>query len=182
MGGLTVFRMVEPDFVCHNIAAGCGRNTIILFMEEQKMASLMAKRMARLPIGTRLEVTYGNGGQHHDKVSGILADSDFSENVVILTDDGGEVVLDIGIIRGVQPIATLAGVLATLQPGTQVVYCLGSTEEEEEYWATTVADVAIDLSLNGGDPARVAFSAAKGPVEPVLGGTVLEAGEVEITP
>ena len=66
--------------------------------------------------------------------------------------------------------------------GTQVVYCLGATEEEEEYWATTVDDVAIDLSLNGGDPARVAFSAAAGPVEPVLGGTVLEAGEVEITP
>lgn len=119
----------------------------------------MAKRIARLPIGTRLEVSYGNGGAHHDKITGILVDSDFSDNLVILTDEGSEVLLDISIIKGVQPLQTIAELLACLEPGTKVVYSLDSaTPAARAVVAENDHSESLCLSAPGGKEHLCSYS------------------------
>ena len=71
------------------------------------MASLIAKKLSKLPIGTHVELTYGDGASHHEKVAGIITDSDFSANVEITTQTGEEIVLDFSIVRGVQVTKSL---------------------------------------------------------------------------
>lgn len=63
------------------------------------MASLIAKKLSKQPIGTYVELTYGDGAAHHEKVSGIITDNDFTENVEITLSSGEEIVLNYSIIR-----------------------------------------------------------------------------------
>ena len=55
------------------------------------MASLIAKRLSKLPIGTHVELTYGDGSSHHDQVRGVITDSDFTTSVEITNENGEEV-------------------------------------------------------------------------------------------
>ena len=63
------------------------------------MASLIAKKLSKLPIGTHIEVTYGDGVSHHETIAGIITDSDFTANIEISTPAGDEIVLDFSIVR-----------------------------------------------------------------------------------
>lgn len=62
------------------------------------MAGLIAKKLMKLPIGSHVEIRYGDGTTYHEKITGIIIDNDFTENVEITTDDGKEFLLDYNII------------------------------------------------------------------------------------
>lgn len=95
------------------------------------MASLIAKKLSKLPIGTLCELTYGDGTNYHEKVSGTITDSDFEANVEITTQTGEEIVLDFSIIRGVQVIKSLDAILRELPSGSKIVFSYGSEEQRE---------------------------------------------------
>lgn len=95
------------------------------------MASLIAKKLSKQPIGTHVELTYGDGGTHYEIVSGVITDSDFSANVEITTFSGDEVVLDYAIVRGIQVLKSLEAVLQELPVGTKVQFSYGSEDHRE---------------------------------------------------
>lgn len=95
------------------------------------MASLIAKKLSKLPIGTHIEVTYGDGADHHEKVAGVITDSDFSANIEITSTSGEEVVLDFSIVRGVQVIKTLETILKDLPSGAKIRFSYGSEDKKE---------------------------------------------------
>ena len=104
------------------------------------MASLIAKKLAKLPIGSQCELTYGDGATHHEKVSGIITDSDFEANVEITTPTGEEIVLDFSIVRGVQVTKSLEAVLRELPSGTKVQFSYGSEDQREPNLSGTVIE------------------------------------------
>lgn len=74
------------------------------------MASLIAKKLAKQPIGTHVEITYGDGSSHHEKLRGMITDSDFTANVEITTQSGEAILLDYAVIRS---LLTLTGPVPT---------------------------------------------------------------------
>lgn len=104
------------------------------------MASLIAKKLSKLPIGTHVELTYGDGASHHEKVAGIITDSDFSANVEITTQTGEEIVLDFSIVRGVQVTKSLDAILKELVSGTKVKFSYGSEDQKEPDLVGTVVE------------------------------------------
>lgn len=104
------------------------------------MASLIAKKLSKLPIGTHVELTYGDGASHHEKVAGIITDSDFTANVEIITQTGEEIVLDFSIVRGVQVTKSLDSILKELVSGTKVKFSYGSEDQKEPNLIGTVVE------------------------------------------
>lgn len=104
------------------------------------MANLIAKKLAKQPIGTHVEVTYGDGAAHHETVSGIITDNDFTSNVEITTSSGEEIVLDFAIVRGVQVTKTLEAILKALPEGTKVKFSYGSEDQREPNLSGTVTE------------------------------------------
>ena len=95
------------------------------------METLMTKKLKKMPIGTHVEVTYGNGTSHHEKVTGIITDSDFIKNVEITekTEAGlVESILDFDIVKSVQIQKTLCDILQELPVGTKIRF---SCEENQ---------------------------------------------------
>lgn len=95
------------------------------------MASLIAKKLSKQPIGTHVELTYGDGATHHEIVSGVITDSDFSANVEITTQSGEEIVLDYSIVRGIQVTKSLETILKELPSGAKVRFSYGSEDNKE---------------------------------------------------
>ena len=104
------------------------------------MASLIAKKLSKLPIGTQVEVTYGDGASHHEIAAGIITDSDFSANIEITTLRGEEIVLDFSIVRGVQVTKALPDILKELSEGTKVRFSYGTAEQREPVLSGTVTE------------------------------------------
>ena len=104
------------------------------------MASLIAKKLSKLPIGTHIEVTYGDGVSHHETIAGIITDSDFTANIEISTPAGDEIVLDFSIVRGVQVTKSLADVLKELPSGTKVKFSYGTEDQREPNLNGTVLE------------------------------------------
>ena len=50
------------------------------------MASLIAKKLSKLPIGSQVEITYENSSAQLVKIAGIVTDSDFEANVEVKTE------------------------------------------------------------------------------------------------
>lgn len=70
------------------------------------MAGLIAKKLAQLPLGTSIELVYGDGGPHYEIVTGTITDSD-SINIEITTETGEEVLLDYSIVRAIRKTAAV---------------------------------------------------------------------------
>lgn len=104
------------------------------------MAGLIAKKLSKLPIGTHVELTYGDGASHHEKVAGIITDSDFTANVEITTQAGEEIVLDFSIVRGVQVTKALDAILKELVSGTKVKFSYGAEDQKEPNLVGTVVE------------------------------------------
>ena len=95
------------------------------------MATLITKKLSKQPIGTHVELAYGDGAIHHEIASGVITDNDFSANVEITTQSGEEIVLDYAIVRGIQVTKSLEAVLKELPEGTEVRFSYGPEDNRE---------------------------------------------------
>ena len=145
------------------------------------MASLIAKRLSKLPIGTHVELTYGDGSSHHDQVRGVITDSDFTTSVEITNETGEEVLLDFSIVRGVQPIKSLEAVLRELAEGTVVRFSHGpETNREPELTGTVTendGEENIAIQVKGGQELILHYSLIRS-LLPRLRGAGFGAGPV----
>lgn len=96
------------------------------------MASLISKRLSRLPIGTRLSITYGDGASHHEVVEGIITDTDFSSSLELTPASGRAVFIDYSIVRAFSEIQSLENILRTLPSGAKVQFSYGVPESPSE--------------------------------------------------
>ena len=92
------------------------------------MASLIAKKLSRLPIGTGVELTYELETFKNERVTGTVIDSDFSEGLEIQMDNGETRVLDFSVIKGVQVKRSLESILRELPVGSTILYSYGDPE------------------------------------------------------
>lgn len=104
------------------------------------MAGLITKKLMKLPIGSHVEISCGDGTNYHEKITGIITDNDFTENVEITTDEGKEILLDYTIVRGIQVTKTIESVLKELTSGTVVRLSYGSEEHKEPDLVGTVGE------------------------------------------
>ena len=95
------------------------------------MASLIAKKLSKLPIGSQVEITYENSSAQLVKIAGIVTDSDFEANVEVKTESGDEIVLDYSIVRGFSVTKTLESILKELPAETAIRFSYGSEEKRE---------------------------------------------------
>ncbi|MBR4961214.1 MAG: hypothetical protein IKY52_09985, partial [Clostridia bacterium] len=126
------------------------------------MANLMAKKLSKQPIGTHVELTYGDGAAHHEKVRGVITDSDFKENVEITTQSGEEIVLDYSIVRGVQVVKSLDAVLKELPSGTKVKFSYGAEDNREPDLTGTVVEndneENVEIRISSGEEIVLNYS------------------------
>lgn len=126
------------------------------------MASLIAKKLAKQPIGTHVELTYGDGAAHHEMVSGIITDSDFTANVEITPPTGEEIVLDYSIVRGIQVMKPLDMVLKELPSGAKVKFSYGSEDNREPNLIGTVIEndneENVEIKLSSGEEIVLNYS------------------------
>ena len=69
-----------------------------------------------------------------------------------------------------------------IAPGAQtsVVYVLGTSNSDEDFWLHTFDALRLSLRCDNGNPVWVGLRSADGPVKPIFGGTELSAGELLI--
>lgn len=102
--------------------------------------NLIAKNFLKLPIGTHVEVTYGNGTAQHELVNGIITDNDFSANVEITGNTGEAIVLNFSLIMGFRKTKSLDVVLQELPAGSSIRFSFGSEENKEPDQTGVVLD------------------------------------------
>ena len=160
------------------------------------MASLIAKKLSKLPIGTHVEVTYGDGASHHETVTGIITDSDFTANIEISTQSGDEIVLDFSIVRGVQVIKALTDVLKDLPAGTKVKFSYGTEDQREPNVLGTVLEndneENVEIKTATGEEIVLNYALIhslliQSKIQPIASGTVtakpaVTAKSVQVTP
>ncbi len=126
------------------------------------MANLIAKKLSKLPIGTHVELTYGDGASHHEKVSGIITDSDFTANIEMTLPSGEELVLDYSLIRGVQVTKPLSAVLKELSSGAKVEFSYGSEDNREPNLIGTIVEndkeENLEIKLSSGEETVLNYS------------------------
>ncbi len=103
------------------------------------MANLIAKNFLKLPIGTYVEVTYGNGAAN-ELVNGIITDNDFSANVEITGNTGETIVLNFSLIMGFRKTKSLDMVLQELPAGSSIRFSYGSEQSREPDQTGVVLD------------------------------------------
>lgn len=96
------------------------------------MASLISKRLSRLPIGTRVSITYGDGTSHYEVVEGVISDTDFSSSLELTPVSGQAVFIDYSIVRAFSEIQSLENILRELPSGAKVQFSYGSLESPSE--------------------------------------------------
>ena len=101
--------------------------------------SFIAKKAAKKPIGTHVEVTL-DSGDSLEKVTGIITDSDFETGMDITTYDGKERSVDFSLIKGFQEIKSLEDVLKGLSVGTMVRFSYGDEENKTPNISGTVSE------------------------------------------
>lgn len=90
------------------------------------MASLIAKRLSRLPIGTRVSITYGDGASHHEVLEGVITDTDFSSSLELTPSTGQPVFIDYSIVRAFSEIQSLENILHELPAGAKIQFTYGA--------------------------------------------------------
>ena len=63
------------------------------------MASLIVKKLMKLPIGTTVELTYDEGDVSNQKITGVVIDNDEEENLEIRLDSGEELIVNYSLVR-----------------------------------------------------------------------------------
>lgn len=101
--------------------------------------SFIAKKAAKKPIGTHVEVTL-DSGDSLEKVTGIITDSDFETGMDITTYDGKARSVDFSLIKGFQEIKSLEDVLKDLTVGTMVRFSYGDEENKTPNISGTVSE------------------------------------------
>ena len=101
--------------------------------------NLFAKRLAKKPIGTHVELTVDNGDAL-EKVAGVITDSDFSTSVEITPYEGKARLLDFALVKGFQETKSLEDVLKGLTEGTKVRFSHGDEENREPDLSGTVGE------------------------------------------
>ncbi len=95
------------------------------------MSELMVKRLSRLPVGTVVELSYGDGGSHYETVCGTITDSDYSASLELKVENGRELLLDFSIIRGLHIVKTISETLSELSAGTEICFSYGGDAPSE---------------------------------------------------
>ena len=101
--------------------------------------SLVAKKVAKRPIGTHVEVTVDTGDSL-EKVIGVITDSDFTTGVEITQYDGKERAVELSLIKGFQEIKSLEDVLKGLTEGTKAHFSHGDEDNKEPNITGTVGE------------------------------------------
>lgn len=127
-----------------------------------EMASLISKKLSKQPIGTHVEITYGDGSVHHEMVNGIITDSDFTANIEITTQAGEEIVLDYAIVRGLQVTKSLEAILKELPSGAKVRFSYGAEENREPNMTGVVLEndneENVEVKLSSGEELVLNYS------------------------
>ena len=114
----------------------------------------MTKKLAKLPIGTYLELSYGDSG-HRNTISGIITDSDFSENIQITSETGDESIIALSIVLSIDKTKSLEFILKELSPGTLIHFSYGEENQREPNLFGTVVEndneVSIAIKTSSGD-------------------------------
>ena len=123
--------------------------------------SLVAKKVAKKPIGTHIEVTFDNGDSL-EKVTGIITDSDFATGVEITQYNGKERAVELSLIKGYQEIKSLEDVLKGLTEGTKVRFSHGDEDNKEPNISGTVGEndgeEGIEIITSGGKELALEYS------------------------
>ena len=69
------------------------------------MASLIAKKLMKLPIGASVELTYDEGDVKNQKLIGVVSDNDGEESLEIRTREGDELIIDYSLVRSFKTVA-----------------------------------------------------------------------------
>lgn len=123
--------------------------------------SLVAKKVAKKPIGTHVEVTV-DSGESLEKVTGVITDSDFTTGVEITQYDGKERAVELSLIKGFQEIKSLEDVLKGLTEGTKVRFSHGDEDNKEPNITGTVGEndgeAGIEIITSGGKELALDYS------------------------
>lgn len=126
------------------------------------MANLIAKKMSRLPIGTQVELTWGDGTGHYKQVSGTIVDSDFSASIELMTSSGEDTILSYAIIQGVSIVKSLEQQLRVLPEQTRIRFSYGAEEKREPDCSGTVLDNDhegyLEIRTDAGEELTLAYS------------------------
>lgn len=68
------------------------------------MASLIAKKLMKLPIGASVELTYDEGNVSNQKLIGVVSDNDCEESLEIRTQDGDELIINYSLVRSFKTV------------------------------------------------------------------------------
>ena len=69
------------------------------------MASLITKKLMKLPIGASVELTYDEGDVKNQKLIGVVSDNDGEESLEIRTQEGDELIIDYSLVRSFKTVA-----------------------------------------------------------------------------
>ena len=101
--------------------------------------SFVAKRVAKKPIGTHVEVTIETG-ESLEKVTGVITASDFTTGLEITPYDGKKRDVELSLIKGCQEIKSLEDVLKGLTEGTEVQFSHGDEDNKTPNIFGTVSE------------------------------------------
>lgn len=101
------------------------------------MAAFIAKRLAKIPIGTHVELTCTDGD---DKIRGIVTDSDFSAHFEVIGFAGEENVVDYSLVQGYTVTKTLVDILKEIPEGTKICFSYGADTNREPNCNGTVIE------------------------------------------
>ena len=105
----------------------------------QMALSFVAKRVAKKPIGTHVEVTIETG-ESLEKVTGVITASDFTTGLEITPYDGKKRDVELSLIKGCQEIKSLEDVLKSLTEGTEVQFSHGDEDNKTPNIFGTVSE------------------------------------------
>ena len=105
----------------------------------QMALSFVAKRVAKKPIGTHVEVTIETG-ESLEKVTGVITASDFTTGLEITPYDGKKRDVELSLIKGCQEIKSLEDVLKGLTEGTEVQFSHGDEDNKTPNIFGTVSE------------------------------------------
>lgn len=101
--------------------------------------SFVAKRVAKKPIGTHVEVTIETG-ESLEKVTGVITASDFTTGLEITSYDSKKRDVELSLIKGCQEIKSLEDVLKGLTEGTEVQFSHGEEDNKTPNIFGTVSE------------------------------------------
>ena len=101
--------------------------------------SFVAKRVAKKPIGTHVEVTIETG-ESLEKVTGVITASDFTTGLEITPYGGKKRDVELSLIKGCQEIKSLVEVLKGLTEGTKVQFSHGDEDNKTPNIFGTVSE------------------------------------------